>query len=156
MSLPRPGNAALRLVSDPKGREPSLFGRRMAAAPSDRGHEAPPSSADVPAPANARQYLFQLNAAAQHMARYRAREALAGVHAGEIEQVVRAVARLRARYLAGILDLGAISRGLPTGAEVAQLRQTRESYDEMTAGLDALKSAIDSGEVTMEGLGGER
>jgi len=138
--------------------EPSLFRRKMEAAsmlPASPAAESPPArSAAVswlPAP-NVRQYLFNLAADVRRITEAEVRNAVVGVTPAEVERVARAVARLRGRYLAQVVDIGAAAQGPLTRGEIEQLRTARESYEEIEAGFTALKAAIEAGEVPMEGI----
>lgn len=145
---------------------PSLFGRQMAVVPaSPRPEPSRPLQAAPPAPgtpvasrpavpiANVRQYLFQLNATMQEATRTQTRDIIIGLTAAEVEGIARSLARLRARYLANVLEIGAAARGFPTGAEIAQLRRTRETYEELRLGFDGLRAALENGEVSLESAG---
>jgi hypothetical protein len=75
-----------------------------------------------------------------------------GVTSKEMLRVARLVARLRGRYLAQLLELGAADRSALTDAEIAELRRARERFDEMDRGFTDLKAAIESGEIELDGL----
>lgn len=139
--------------------EPSLFRRKMESAElatvapangaprheSDRGYALPQSP-------SIRQYLFHLSTDARHIAEAEVRNAVVGVTPVEIERVARTLAKLRGRYLAQVVDAGAGAQGALTRGEVEQLRQARESYQELEAGFAALRAAIESGEIPLEGV----
>jgi hypothetical protein len=64
-----------------------------------------------------------------------------------------AVGRLRARYLEAAFQLGVNEHGdPPKEAEVRELRQRREMFEEGRAAFDALRDAILKGYVDVEGL----
>jgi hypothetical protein len=139
--------------------EPSLFRRKMEAAnmlPAAPAADTPSarSSATVsriPAP-SVRQYLFNLTGDARRLTESEVRNAVVGVTPLEVERVARAVARLRGRYLAQVVDIGAAAQGPLTRGEIEQLRAARENYEEMEAGFTALRGAIEAGEVPLEGI----
>ena len=135
--------------------EPSLFRRKMEASnvvPSANGHTAMDGARGHAAGPNVRQYLFHLTADQRRLTEAEVRGAVVGVSPAEVERVARAVARLRGRYLAQVVDTGAAVQGPLTRGEVDQLRRARESYEEMEAGFAALRSAIEAGEIPLDGV----
>ncbi len=141
--------------------EPSLFRRKMESAGMLAGVPAPRSDAAgadggrgklYPANPNVRQYLLHLAADARRLSESEVRNAVVGVTPTEVERVARAVAKLRGRYLAQVVDAGAAAQGPLTRGEIDQLRQARENYEEMEAGFAALRRAIEAGEIPLEGV----
>jgi len=129
-------------------------GRTGSAPPPLRQATAGATAGARPAAApNVRQYLYHLNAGIKNMTRAAARGAVVGVTPIEVERIGRAVARLRGRYLAQVVDIGGVNRQQPVSeGEIAQLRRAREWYEEAAAGLEALKAAIEAGEVALDGV----
>lgn len=170
--------SAVALMGDPADRamEPSLFRRKMESAGmlpavpqvSNAGSNAGSNGGSkggsngsrgdagrgyvLPSSPSIRQYLFHLTADARRVNETEVRSAVVGVTPVEIERVARAVAKLRGRYLAQVVDTGATAQGPLTSGEVEQLRQARENYEELEAGFAALRAAIESGEVPLEGV----
>jgi hypothetical protein len=166
--------SAVALMGDPADRamEPSLFRRKMESAGmlpavpqvsngggnggSKGGSNGSRGDAGrgyvLPSSPSIRQYLFHLTADARRVNETEVRSAVVGVTPVEIERVARAVAKLRGRYLAQVVDTGATAQGPLTSGEVEQLRQARENYEELEAGFAALRAAIESGEVPLEGV----
>jgi hypothetical protein len=103
-------------------------------------------------PLSARQYLYQLNLDTKALTKAETLDVVVGVTSKEVLRVARLVARLRGRYLAQLLELGAIDRNALTDAEIAELRRSRERFDEMDRGFADLKAAIESGEIELDGL----
>jgi hypothetical protein len=145
--------------------EPSLFRRKMESAgmlPAvpqiSNGGSKGGSRGDagrgyvLPSSPSIRQYLFHLTADARRVNETEVRSAVVGVTPVEIERVARAVAKLRGRYLAQVVDTGATAQGPLTSGEIEQLRHARENYEELEAGFAALRAAIESGEVPLEGV----
>jgi hypothetical protein len=119
-----------------------------AAAPSQR-----PAKTDALHQAmSARQYLFQLNLESKELTRSEALEAVVGVNADEVRRVARVLARLRGRYLARVIDLGAVERKQLTDGEICELKRAREQYEELEQGFAALKTAIEAGDIQLDGL----
>lgn len=139
--------------------EPSLFRRKMESAsmlPAAPAAAMPPrrngtAVSRIPAP-SVRQYLFNLAGESRRLSESEVRNAVVGVTPIEVERVARAVARLRGRYLAQVVDIGAAAQGPLTRGEIEQLRAARENYEEMEAGFAALRGAIEAGEIPLEGI----
>jgi hypothetical protein len=139
--------------------EPSPFRRKMESAsmlPATPAASKPAVGSGavvsrIPAP-SVRQYLFNLTGDARRLSESEVRNAVVGVTPVEVERVARAVARLRGRYLAQVVDVGAAAQGPLTRGEIEQLRAARENYEEMEAGFTALRGAIESGEIPLEGI----
>ena len=162
--------SAVALMGDPADRamEPSLFRRKMESAGmlpavpqisnggSKGGSNGSRGDAGrgyvLPSSPSIRQYLFHLTADARRVNETEVRSAVVGVTPVEIERVARAVAKLRGRYLAQVVDTGATAQGPLTSGEIEQLRLARENYEELEAGFAALRAAIESGEVPLEGV----
>jgi len=139
--------------------EPSLFRRKMEAAsglPVQPAETGPTKSGGavvsrIPAP-NVRQYLFNLTGETRRLNESEVRNAVVGVTPAEVERVARAVARLRGRYLAQVVDIGAAAQGPLTRGEIEQLRVARQNYEELETGFAALRNAIEAGEIPLEGI----
>lgn len=139
--------------------EPSLFRRKMESAgmlPAVPAAQSDPAIASrhkvLPANPNVRQYLLHLATDARRHAESEVRNAVVGVTPTEVERVARAVAKLRGRYLAQVVDAGAAAQGPLTRGEIDQLRLARENYEELETGFNALRQAIEAGEIPLEGV----
>jgi hypothetical protein len=139
-----------------EAREPSLFRRKMESAgmlPAVPAMQSEISrSKAFPDNPNVRQYLLHLATDARRLCESEVRNAVVGVTPTEVERVARAVAKLRGRYLAQVVDAGAAAQGPLTRGEIDQLRLARENYEELEAGFTALRRAIEVGEVPLEGV----
>ncbi len=99
------------------------------------------------------QYLRELDGFARGQAKAEIAKAVLTVTATEVEAAINLSARLRGRYLARVLDASQIATKRPFGeAETKELAKMREMSDEMQKGIDALKRAIESGELSVPGL----
>lgn len=152
--------AAMMPMSEAEELEPSLFRRKMESAsmlPVPPAGHAPAKSGGggivsrIPAP-NVRQYLFNLAGETRRLNETEVRNAVVGVTPVEVERVARAVARLRGRYLAQVVDIGAAAQGPLTRGEIEQLRVARQNYEELETGFAALRNAIEAGEIPLEGI----
>lgn len=138
----------LTLAANNQAVEPSLFRRKM-----DEAAGAPrPVGVVAGAQPNIRQYLCQLSTAMQQMTRDETLRAVVAVTPQEVGRIGQLVARLRGRYLAQIVDLGAAGKPPPNDTEIAQLRRSRESHEEIRRGLDELRTAIEHGEIVLDGI----
>ncbi len=99
------------------------------------------------------QYLRELDGFARGQAKAEIAKAVLTVTATEVEAAINLSARLRGRYLARVLDASQIATKRPFGeAETKELAKMREMSDEMQKGIDALKRANESGELSVPGL----
>ncbi len=99
------------------------------------------------------QYLRELDGFARSQAKSEIAKAVLTVTATEVEAAINLSARLRGRYLARVLDASQIATKRPFGeAETKELAKMREMSDEMQKGIEALKRAIESGELNVPGL----
>ncbi len=99
------------------------------------------------------QYLRELAGFARGEAKSEIAKAVLTVTPTEVEAAINLSARLRGRYLARILDAGQIAAKRPFGeTETKELAKMREMAEEMQKGVEALKRAIESGELNVPGL----
>jgi hypothetical protein len=99
------------------------------------------------------QYLRELAGFARGEAKSEIAKAVMTVTPTEVEAAINLSARLRGRYLARILDAGQIAAKRPFGeTETKELAKMREMSEEMARGVEALKRAIESGELNVPGL----
>jgi hypothetical protein len=99
------------------------------------------------------QYLRELDGFSRGQARDEIAKAVMTVTPTEIESAIHLAARLRGRYLARVLDASQSSTKRPFGdAETKELSRMREMADEMARGVEALKRAIEAGELNVPGL----
>jgi len=61
------------------------------------------------------------------------------------------VAEGRASYLKALFDLAANREGMPSGAQIEQLRELRLSYRELVEATNELEAAIGRGYITLSG-----
>lgn len=78
-------------------------------------------------------------------------ERLAQVHQKDILRLVSYYAEVRSRYFAMLLDVGAVPV-IKSADRIADLRAYRTLMEEIETGIERLKAAIDTGEVTVEGV----
>jgi pyruvate/2-oxoglutarate dehydrogenase complex dihydrolipoamide acyltransferase (E2) component len=100
---------------------------------------------------NTAQYVRELDRYAAEEARRAVADVVMTVNQAEVEGVVRHAARIKGRYLAKLLDIGAKAKAGVMEAEVTELTRHREAYEELARGLELLKSAIEAGDVTVSG-----
>jgi hypothetical protein len=97
------------------------------------------------------QYLCHLSHDMRNFTRAETANAVIGATPGELQRVVRLAAKLRGRYLAQVVDLGNPKRGPITEADIRDLSRAREMYEEIDRGLMALRGAIESGDLDLDG-----
>lgn len=69
-----------------------------------------------------------------------------------LEPTLRMVAIVRSAYLQAVLELAEISTGkIPDPQQIAELRKTRECYEELLSGAKAIETAIKRGYLDVEG-----
>lgn len=97
------------------------------------------------------QYLCHLNHEMRNFTRAETTNAVIGATPAELQRVVRLAAKLRGRYLAQVVDLGNPKRGPITESDIRDLGRAREMYEEIDRGLMALRNAIESGDLDVDG-----
>jgi hypothetical protein len=128
----------------------------------------PPATATVPNPRTAAiaskrarlfenppttgQYLLYLAADIRNFTRSEIGGAVVGATPAEIQRLARLVAKLKGRYLAQALDLAGTEHGPIVEADVRFLERARFMYEEVETALGALRHAIETGDLALEGL----
>ncbi|HVJ35686.1 MAG TPA: hypothetical protein VND94_21435 [Terriglobia bacterium] len=97
------------------------------------------------------QYLCHLSHDMRNFTRAETTNAVIGATPAELQRVVRLAAKLRGRYLAQVVDLGNPKRGPITESDIRDLGRAREMYEEIDRGLMALRNAIESGDLDVDG-----
>lgn len=97
------------------------------------------------------QYLCHLSHDMRNFTRAETTNAVIGATPAELQRVVRLAAKLRGRYLAQVVDLGNPKRGPITETDIRDLGRAREMYEEIDRGLAALRNAIESGDLDVDG-----
>ena len=99
----------------------------------------------------AQQYVSELDRFLSRQNEHLTKKVVLGVSSVEIERLVKLSAKVRGRYIAKLLDLGGDGHLVLKESELIDLRRTRESHEELLAGLNVLKNAISNGEITVSG-----
>ena len=99
----------------------------------------------------AQQYVSELDRFLSRQNEHLTKKVVLGVSSVEIERLVKLSAKVRGRYIAKLLDLGGDGHLVLKESELIDLRRTRESHEELLAGLKVLKNAISNGEITVSG-----
>lgn len=100
---------------------------------------------------NAAQYVRELDRFAAEESRRAVADVVMDVNPGEVEGVVRHAARIKGRYLAKLLDIGNKAKSGVLEAEIGELTRYRETYEELSRGLEILKTAIEAGDIAVSG-----
>ena len=99
----------------------------------------------------AQQYVSELDRFLNKQNEHLTKKVVLGVSSVEIERLVKLSAKVRGRYIAKLLDLGGDGHLVLKESELIDLRRTRESHEELLAGLNVLKNAIANGEIIVSG-----
>ena len=99
----------------------------------------------------AQQYVSELDRFLNKQNEHLTKKVVLGVSSVEIERLVKLSAKVRGRYIAKLLDLGGDGHLVLKESELIDLRRTRESHEELLAGLNVLKNAISNGEIIVGG-----
>jgi hypothetical protein len=98
------------------------------------------------------QYLYHLNSDVRAFTRAETAHAVSSCTPIEVQRVARLLAKLKGRYLAQIVDLASGKRGPVGELDVVDIRRAREMAEEVELGLSALRQAIESGDLTLDGV----
>lgn len=101
---------------------------------------------------NPQQYARELDRYRNEQNRHLTQEAVIAVGSGELEGIAQMAAKARGRYFAKLLDAGAPRQGFVQEAEIAELKFYREMYEEMTKGFEAMRDAIEAGDISVSGM----
>lgn len=98
------------------------------------------------------QYLYHLATDLKNFTRAETQNAVVGATPVEVQRLGRILAKLKGRYLAQALDLGAVNHGPVTEIDIRNLERARVMYEELDRALGAVRNAIESGDLALEGL----
>jgi hypothetical protein len=101
------------------------------------------------------QYLYHLNTDIRAFTRAETEHAVQSCTPVEVQRVARLLAKLKGRYLAQIVDLGSSKRAPIAEMDIADIRRSREMAEEVELGLQALRHAIESGDLPLAGVKAE-
>tara|TARA_E500000305_G_scaffold100000_1_gene92593 strand:- start:1175 stop:1855 length:681 start_codon:yes stop_codon:yes gene_type:complete len=105
---------------------------------------------------NPQQYARELDRYRNEQNRHLTQETVMEVASGELEGIAQMAAKARGRYFAKLLDAGAPRQGFLQEAEIAELKFYREMYEEMTQGFEAMRDAIEAGDISVSGMSKRR
>jgi len=153
-SLPRPklnittyGHAA----NINKQETSTVSGSSVQDSISPSGSEKATKEREVKPTITAQQYVSELDRFLSRQNEHLTKKVVLGVSSIEIERLVKLSAKVRGRYIAKLLDLGGDGHLVLKESELIDLRRTRESHEELLAGLNVLKNAISNGEINVSG-----
>ena len=115
------------------------------------GSEKVRKEKEVKSTITAQQYVSELDRFLTKQNENLTKKVVLGVSSVEIERLVKLSAKVRGRYIAKLLDLGGDGHLVLKESELIDLRRTRESHEELLAGLNVLKNAISNGEIIVSG-----
>jgi hypothetical protein len=98
------------------------------------------------------QYLYHLAADIRAFTRSEISGAVVGATPAEVQRLARLAAKLKGRYLAQALDLTAPEHGPIAEGDIRFLERARFMYEEVERALSALRHAVETGDLALEGL----
>lgn len=98
------------------------------------------------------QYLVHLAGDIKNFTRAEITGTVAGATPAEVQRLARLTAKLKGRYLAQALDLTSPEHGPISENDVRFLERSRFMYEEVERALEALRHAIEIGDLALEGL----
>jgi len=98
------------------------------------------------------QYLRELETVRQRHNRKEVRNSVLDVSSREVEGVMQLAAKLRGRYLAKLLDQAGGGGQPVSEASIRELARWREMYEEVEKGIEILKTAMEEGDVSVQGV----
>ena len=98
------------------------------------------------------QYLYHLAADIRAFTRSEISGAVVGATPAEVQRLARLAAKLKGRYLAQALDLTSVDHGPIAEADIRFLERARFMYEEVERALSALRHAVETGDLALEGL----
>lgn len=104
---------------------------------------------------SAGQYLYHLTSDIRAFTRAETESAVVKCTPVEVQRVARLLAKLKGRYLAQVVDLGSLKRASIGEMDINELRRAREMAEEVELGLTALRTAIERGDLPMDGIKAE-
>ena len=105
---------------------------------------------------NPQQYARELDRYRNEQNRHLTQETVMAVGSGELEGIAQMAAKARGRYFAKLLDAGAPRQGFLQEAEISELKFYREMHEEMTKGFEAMRDAIEAGDISVSGMSKRR
>ena len=100
---------------------------------------------------NPQQFVRELERFASEESKRAVADVVMDVQPAEIEGVAKLAGRIKGRYLAKLLDVGSPDKPSVQEAEIKELTKYRETFEELNRGLDILKSAIETGDISVRG-----
>ena len=98
------------------------------------------------------QYLYHLATDLKNFTKAETQNAVVGATPVEVQRLSRILAKLKGRYLAYALDLGAVKHGPVTEVDIQNLERARFMYEELERAVNMVRSSIEAGDLTLEGL----
>ncbi|MEO9901603.1 hypothetical protein [Nisaea sp.] len=105
---------------------------------------------------NPQQYARELDRYRNEQNRHLTQETVMEVASGELEGIAQMAAKARGRYFAKLLDAGAPRHGFLQEAEITELKFYREMYEELSQGFEAMRDAIEAGDISVSGMSKRR
>jgi len=139
--LAKPGTAAVAAARPANTNGPGL--RAPAPAAKARLQENAPTVG---------QYLVHLASDIRSFTRAEINGTVVGATPAEVQRLARLAAKLKSRYFAQALDLTSTEHGPISESDVRYLERARFMYEEVERALENLRHAIQTGDLSLEGL----
>ena len=124
--------------------------------PAVRAATPPSAKARLENPPSVGQYLVHLAADIRSFTRAEISGTVVGATPAEVQRLARLAAKLKSRYLAQALDLTSAEHGPISESDVRYLERARFMYEEVERALENLRHAIQTGDLSLEGLKRDR
>jgi hypothetical protein len=102
------------------------------------------------------QYLVHLASDIRSFTRAEINGTVVGATPAEVQRLARLTAKLKSRYFAQALDLTSVEHGPISENDIRFLERARFMYEEVERALDSLRHAIETGDLSLEGLKRDR
>jgi hypothetical protein len=117
---------------------------------------APSAKARLENPPTVGQYLVHLASDIRSFTRAEIGGTVNGATPAEVQRLARLAAKLKSRYFAQALDLTSAEHGPISESDIRYLERARFMYEEVERALENLRHAIQSGDLSLEGLKRDR
>jgi hypothetical protein len=118
--------------------------------------QVPSAKARLENPPTVGQYLVHLASDIRSFTRTEISGTVVGATPAEVQRLARLAAKLKSRYLAQALDLTGAEHGPISESDIRYLERARFMYEEVERALENLRHAIQTGDLSLEGLKRDR
>jgi hypothetical protein len=145
----KPGTAPVAAARPANANGPAATGPTLRAP-------APSAKARLENPPTVGQYLVHLASDIRSFTRAEISGTVNGATPAEVQRLARLTAKLKGRYFAQALDLTSVEHGPISESDIRYLERSRFMYEEVERALENLRHAIQTGDLSLEGLKRDR